>query len=211
MYLCVVLRLSPTSRASSLTPSDGCVGVNAARMPRPRSSDCEKPASMSRIIERRLDKQISAPVRSAPIKEGATVATQAPAAAVDRQQFIAGEWVDAPGGDTFDDLDPFTGDVVARIPAGGRGDARRAIEAAAAAFPEWSQAPPAQRQGIFLKAADLLEARGDDIVSWLARETGSTFGFATFQLHFVAGLLRQAAALAYAPIGQIIPSDVGAF
>src|SRR5438045_7568939 len=32
-----------------------------------------------------------------------------------------------------------------------------------------------------------------------------------FQLHFVAGLFRQAAALAYAPIGQIIPSDVGAF
>jgi acyl-CoA reductase-like NAD-dependent aldehyde dehydrogenase len=139
------------------------------------------------------------------------VATQAAPAAVDRQQFIAGEWVDAPGGDTFDDLDPFSGDVVARIPAGGREDARRAIEAAAAAFPQWSQTPPAERQRIFLEAADLLEARGDDVVSWLARETGSTFGFGMFQLHFVAGLFRQAAALAYAPIGQIIPSDVGAF
>jgi acyl-CoA reductase-like NAD-dependent aldehyde dehydrogenase len=139
------------------------------------------------------------------------VATQAAPAAVDRQQFIAGEWVDSPGGDTFDDLDPFTSDVVARIPAGGRDDARRAVEAAAAAFPQWSQMPPAERQRIFLKAADLLEARGDDVVSWLARETGATFGFGMFQLHFVAGLFRQAAALAYAPIGQIIPSDVGAF
>jgi acyl-CoA reductase-like NAD-dependent aldehyde dehydrogenase len=139
------------------------------------------------------------------------VATQAPAAAVDRQQFIGGEWVDAPGGDTFDDLDPFSGDVVAHIPAGGRDDARRAIEAAAAAFPQWSQTPPAERQAVFLKAADRLEARGDDVVSWLARETGCTFGFGMFQLHFVAGLFRQAAALAYAPIGQIIPSDVGAF
>ena len=127
------------------------------------------------------------------------------------QQFIGGEWSDAAGGDTFDDLDPFTGDVVARIPAAGRDDARRAVEAAAAAFPAWSQTPPAERQRIFLKAADLLEARGDDVVAWLARETGSTFGFGMFQLHFVAGLFRQAAALAYAPIGQIIPSDVGAF
>ncbi len=139
------------------------------------------------------------------------MATQAAPAVVERQQFIGGEWVDAEGADTFDDLDPFTGDVVANVAAGGREDAHRAIEAAAGAFPAWSQAPPAERQRIFLKAADVLEARGDDVVSWLARETGATFGFGMFQLHFVAGLFRQAAALAYAPIGQIIPSDLGAF
>jgi acyl-CoA reductase-like NAD-dependent aldehyde dehydrogenase len=126
-------------------------------------------------------------------------------------QFIGGEWGAAAGGDAFDDLDPFTGDPVARVPAGGREDAQRAIDAAAAAFPAWEQTPPAERQRILLKAADLLEARGDDVVGWLARETGCTFGFGMFQLGFVAGLFRQAAALAYAPIGQIIPSDVGAF
>ena len=42
----------------------------------------------------------------------------------------------------------------------------------------------------------------------LARETGCTFGFGMFQLHFVPGLFRQAAALAYAPIGEVLPSDV---
>ncbi len=127
------------------------------------------------------------------------------------RQYIGGEWLDATDGKTFDDLDPFTGDVVARPAAGGRADARCAVDAAADAFPGWSESPPAERQRIFLKAADLLEARGDDVVSWLARETGSTFGFGMFQLGFVAGLFRQAAALAYAPIGQVIPSDVGAF
>jgi acyl-CoA reductase-like NAD-dependent aldehyde dehydrogenase len=127
------------------------------------------------------------------------------------QQFVGGEWRPAAGGDTFDDADPYTGDVVARVPAGGREDAKEAIDAAAAAFEAWWQSPPAERQRIFLKAADILEARNDEIVSLLARETGSTFGFGMFQTGFVAGLLRQAAALAYAPIGQIIPSDVGAF
>jgi acyl-CoA reductase-like NAD-dependent aldehyde dehydrogenase len=129
----------------------------------------------------------------------------------DLRQYIGGEWVDAVDGETFEDLDPFTGDVVARAAAAGRADARRAVEAAAEAFPEWSQSPPAERQRIFLNAAQVLEGRHDEIVSWLARETGSTFGFALFQMGFVAGLLRQAAALAYAPIGQVIPSDVGAF
>jgi acyl-CoA reductase-like NAD-dependent aldehyde dehydrogenase len=124
---------------------------------------------------------------------------------------IGGEWTDASDGKTFEDTDPFTGDVVATIPAGTREDARRAIEAAAKAFPAWSQAPPAERQRIFLKAADVLESRSEEIGAWLTRETGAAFGFAMFQLQFVQGLFRQAAALGYQPIGEIIPSDTGAF
>jgi acyl-CoA reductase-like NAD-dependent aldehyde dehydrogenase len=114
-------------------------------------------------------------------------------------------------GATFEDTDPFTGETVATIPAGNREDATRAIEAAAEAFPAWSQTPPAVRQQIFLDAADLLEERAEEVASWLTRETGSAFGFAQFQLHFVPNLFRQAAALAYQPTGEIIPSDSGAF
>ena len=121
--------------------------------------------------------------------------------------YIGGEWEDAAGGDTYDDRDPYSGDVYARVPAGAREDANRAVEAAAAAFAEWSQTPPAERQRIFLKAADLLEMRGDEVVELLARETGAGFGFGMFQIHFVPGLFRQAAALAYAPLGQVLPSD----
>ncbi|MEO9177270.1 MAG: aldehyde dehydrogenase family protein, partial [Gaiellales bacterium] len=125
---------------------------------------------------------------------------------------IGGDWVDAASGERFDDLDPYTGDVVARVPAGGREDVRRAIDAAAAAFPAWSKAPPALCQQIFLHAAEILERRQDEVVSLLARETGASFGFGMFQLHFVPGLFRQVAALAYAPIGEILPSDLpGAF
>jgi acyl-CoA reductase-like NAD-dependent aldehyde dehydrogenase len=121
--------------------------------------------------------------------------------------FVGGEWVDAGGGNTFEDRDPFSGDVVAKVPAAARDDARRAVEAAAAAFPEWSQTPPEARQTIFLKAADILEGRRDEIVGLLARETGSTFGFGMFQHHFVVGLLRQAASIPYAPLGQVLPTD----
>ena len=128
-----------------------------------------------------------------------------------RKLHIGGEWTDATGGGTFEDTDPFTGDVVASIPAGTREDAKRAIEAADKAFPAWSQSPPAERQRIFLKAADILESRAEEVGSWLTRETGCTFGFAMFQLQFVQGLFRQAAALGYQPMGEIIPSDTGAF
>jgi len=123
------------------------------------------------------------------------------------KQFVGGAWVDAAGGERFDDRDPYTGDTVAVVPAGGADDARAAVDAAAAAFPAWSETPPAVRQAVFLKAADLLERRRDEVVSLLARETGCTFGFGMFQLGFVPGLFRQAAAAPYQPVGEIIPSD----
>jgi acyl-CoA reductase-like NAD-dependent aldehyde dehydrogenase len=135
----------------------------------------------------------------------------ATATAQERKQFIGGDWVAAASGETFEDRDPFTGEVVATVAAGGAEDTRRAIESAAAAFEAWAATPPAVRQGVFLKAADVLESRHDEVVSLLARETGCGFGFGMFQIHFVPGLLRQAAALAYAPIGTVIPSDTGAF
>jgi acyl-CoA reductase-like NAD-dependent aldehyde dehydrogenase len=127
------------------------------------------------------------------------------------KQFIGGEWIDAADGETFDDRDPFTGETVALVPAGGAEDAGRAIEAASAAFDAWSATRPAGRQAVFLKAADVLESRRDEVVSLLARETGCGFGFGMFQMEFVPGLLRHAAALAYAPLGTVIPSDTGAF
>ncbi len=135
----------------------------------------------------------------------------ATAAAQEYRHYIGGDWVAAADGATYEDTDPFTGEVVATAPAGGPADARRAVEAAAAAFPAWSQTPPAERQRIFLKAADVLEERQMEVVELLARESGASFGFGMFQSLFVPNLFRQAAALAYAPLGQVIPSDTGAF
>jgi acyl-CoA reductase-like NAD-dependent aldehyde dehydrogenase len=124
------------------------------------------------------------------------------------RHFIGGEWVKAGNGATFEDRNPYTGEVLAEVAAGTREDARRAVEAAQAAFRAWSQTPPAERQRIFLAAADILERRSDEVVGLLASETGCTFGFGMFQMGFVPGLLRQAAALAYSPIGQVLPSDL---
>jgi acyl-CoA reductase-like NAD-dependent aldehyde dehydrogenase len=135
------------------------------------------------------------------------MATAADTAVREAKQFIGGSWTDAADGATFENRDPYNGELVGIVPAGGAADARAAIDAASAAFPAWSASTPAERQSIFLKAADILESRRDEVVSMLARETGSTFGFGMFQMGFVPGLFRQAAATAYQPIGQVLPSD----
>jgi len=126
--------------------------------------------------------------------------------------YINGEWDGALDGETYDDYNPFTGEVFAKVSSGKRADAKRAVEAAAAAFPAWSQTLPAERQAMFLKAADILEKKRDEIVAILADETGCTFGFAMFQAGFTPSLLREAAGQVNQPRGEIIPANLpGAF
>src|ERR1044072_9640707 len=93
----------------------------------------------------------------------------------DCRHLIGGKWVDAAGGGAFDYLDPYTGDAVASVAAGDREDAARAIEAADAAFAEWSQAGPGRRQAVFLKAADILESRRDEGGQWLGEGASGRF------------------------------------
>jgi aldehyde dehydrogenase (NAD+) len=126
--------------------------------------------------------------------------------------YINGEWIGAIDGAAYDDMNPYTGEVFARVPSAKRADAKRAIDAATAAFPAWSHTLPAERQALFLKAADILEKKQMEIVTILAEETGCTFGFAMFQTMFTPGLLREAAAQVHQPKGEIIPADLpGAF
>jgi aldehyde dehydrogenase (NAD+) len=126
--------------------------------------------------------------------------------------YINGQWVDALDGKTFDDYNPYNGEVYARIPSGKRRDARKACDAAAAAFPDWSNTPPAERQRYLLRAADILEKRRQEILDIVTQETGGTVGWAMFQTGFVPGLLREAAAQVHAIGGEIIPADLpGAF
>ncbi len=124
-----------------------------------------------------------------------------------RPQLINGEWVAAASGKTFDDMNPFTGEVYARIPASGAADAKRAIDAAEKAFPAWAKVGARARQALFLKAADIVERRADELVSIMAQETGASNAFARFQIQWSTGLLRQAAGYPYLSGGEIVPSD----
>jgi aldehyde dehydrogenase (NAD+) len=122
--------------------------------------------------------------------------------------YIDGEWVEACGGQTYADLNPYSGAVYAEVARATREDAARAIDAAAAALPAWAATPPSQRRLLFLKAADILEHRRGDFADALMDETGAAFAFATFQLSFTPNLLREAASAAYSATGEVLPADL---
>ncbi len=125
-----------------------------------------------------------------------------------QQLLISGEWTDAQSGREYEQGFPFTGEAVGMAAAAGREDARAAVEAAQAAFAEWSASAPAVRRAILSKAADLLMERQEEIAGIVTEETGGVFGWGMFNVQLAAGMLREAAAQAYGLVGEVIPSDV---
>lgn len=115
--------------------------------------------------------------------------------------------VQAIDGATFDRLNPMTGAVASRAAAAQVADAKRAADAAAAAFPAWSATGPGARRAILLKAADILASKAADFIALMAAETGATAGWAGFNVHLASGMLREAAAMTTQISGEVIPSD----
>jgi benzaldehyde dehydrogenase (NAD) len=125
-----------------------------------------------------------------------------------QQLLIGGDWTAARSGDYYQQSFPFDGEPVGTAAAARREDAHAAVDAAAAAFGEWSRSAPAMRRTILSKAADLLMERQQQIAGIVTEETGGVFGWGMFNVQLAAGMFREAAAQAYGLIGEVIPSDV---
>jgi benzaldehyde dehydrogenase (NAD) len=93
---------------------------------------------------------------------------------------IDGEEVSASNGETgatgatFDRRNPLDGEVASRAPAATPEDARAAVRAAQRAFPAWSAMGPGERRRLLSRAADALEAMGDEFAAAMAAETGAS-------------------------------------
>jgi aminomuconate-semialdehyde/2-hydroxymuconate-6-semialdehyde dehydrogenase len=77
--------------------------------------------------------------------------------------FIDGTFVEPASGAYFDDVDPAVGAPYARVPDGDARDVERAVAAAKAAFPVWSQTGVAERSRILLAIADGMEREIDEL------------------------------------------------
>lgn len=107
----------------------------------------------------------------------------------------------------FTRINPLTGEVASSAPAMKAADVQAIAIRAAAAFPVWSAMGPNARRAVLMKAANALEARKEAFVAAMMSETGSTAGWAMFNLGLAASMVREAAALTTQIAGEVIPSD----
>src|SRR5450755_160590 len=124
------------------------------------------------------------------------------------QYYAGGVWRDAENGRTFDDLEPYSGKIYAKVAAASRKDMKFALTAATEAFPGWAATTPQQRADLLFKAAAIIKRRRSEIAEILAKETGSTISFATFQQDLLAQFLEEGAAWAYHIKGEVLQSNV---
>ncbi len=121
---------------------------------------------------------------------------------------IGGERRQAGNRATFERRNPLDGSVATVAPAATVDDAVAAVEAAAAAFPAWSQTGPGARRALLLKAAEALEAKVEAFTKAVATETGGSALWAGFNVHLAAGMLQEAASITTQISGEVIPSEV---
>lgn len=109
----------------------------------------------------------------------------------------------------FKDLNPADGSIWAEVPDCSRADTAAAIEAAHAAFPEWSSLPFTKRAHYLTKAAEIFEKRKMEIVDALQAEGGGWFGKGMFETGYTSEVFHAAAASTWQPIGEVLPSEYG--
>ena len=109
------------------------------------------------------------------------------------QAFIGGKYVAAASGETFEDISPIDGKVLARVAACDREDVDRAVKAARAAFNagKWANAAPKQRKRTLQKLAELIVKHADELALLETLDMGKPIGFArSVDMNSVAETVR---------------------
>jgi alpha-ketoglutaric semialdehyde dehydrogenase len=123
--------------------------------------------------------------------------------------YIAGHWVKAESGETFKSINPANIDeVVGYFAASSKGDVKKAVDAAAAAFPSWRKVPAPHRADIVLKAARILEARKEELANMMTREMGKVIAEARGDVQEAIDMAKYMAGEGRRLTGQTVPSEL---
>ena len=92
------------------------------------------------------------------------------------QNYINGEFTTTK--DTIDDINPATGEIIAKIPKSGSKEVSNAVDAADMARVSWSELSSEKRADWLDKIADALESKSADIASLESQDTGKPIALA---------------------------------
>jgi succinate-semialdehyde dehydrogenase/glutarate-semialdehyde dehydrogenase len=103
---------------------------------------------------------------------------------------IGGEWRASASGATVTVEDPATGTALCQVPDATPGDARAALDAAAAAQAAWSGHPPRERGEILRRAFELVMARTESLALLMTLEMGKPLAESRAEVAYAAEFLR---------------------
>ncbi|MGI4982027.1 MAG: aldehyde dehydrogenase family protein, partial [Janthinobacterium lividum] len=126
--------------------------------------------------------------------------------------FIDGAYIDATSGETFDTLDPATGETLATVQQASPADIDAAVASASQGQRAWSAMTAMQRSRILRRAVDLLHQRSDALALLETRDTGKPItDIRNVDIVTGAEVIEYYAGLATAIEGRQIPLRAGSF
>ncbi len=121
------------------------------------------------------------------------------------QAYLAGEWVDAADGATFDVINPARGDVIAKVADLSRAEVARGIEAAEAARHDWAARAAKERASVLRRWFDLMMANQEDLARIMTAEQGKPLAEARGEVAYGASFIEWFAEEAKRVYGETIP------
>jgi succinate-semialdehyde dehydrogenase/glutarate-semialdehyde dehydrogenase len=119
--------------------------------------------------------------------------------------YVAGEWVDAADGATFEVTNPARGDVIARVASLGRAQTAEAITTAAEAQKAWAKRTAKDRAGILRRWYELMMLHQEDLATILTAEQGKPLAEARGEIAYGAAFIEWFAEEAKRIYGETIP------
>jgi acyl-CoA reductase-like NAD-dependent aldehyde dehydrogenase len=117
---------------------------------------------------------------------------------------IAGEWRPSRSGRVYERHNPWRpGDAVGEFPASDRDDVAAAVDAADRARREWARTPAAGRGALLARAADLVQARVEEIARDMTREMGKPLREARLEAARAATILRFFSGEGWRAVGEV--------
>jgi len=124
-----------------------------------------------------------------------------------RQQcYIAGKWLDADDGGTIEVVNPADGSKIGTVPRMGEPETRRAITAAAGAWPAWRARTAAERATLLKKWFELMLANKEDLAILMTTEQGKPLEEARGEVVYAASFIEWFAEEAKRVYGDTIPA-----
>nr|AFY22650.1 para-anisaldehyde dehydrogenase [Pseudomonas putida] len=105
-------------------------------------------------------------------------------------------------------LNPFTESPLIEIPMATKADLDEAYLVAEIAQLAWASLGPSARSAVLLRAAQILDERHDEVVSWLVKESGSTVVKAEFEWMAAKAITLEAASFPNRVHGRIVETDI---
>ncbi|SEH95890.1 NAD-dependent succinate-semialdehyde dehydrogenase [Paracoccus alkenifer] len=127
---------------------------------------------------------------------------------LETRAFVAGEWVDAEDGATFEVRNPARGDVIARVADLSRAEVARAIEAAHRAMKDWAARPAKERAQVMRRWFDLMMQNQDDLATILTAEMGKPLPEAKGEIAYGASFIEWFGEEAKRVYGETIPGHM---